>query len=65
MAESIATGMTAASSHRTLFSAEDHEKKSKARIELLEKKIRAKDQLFDDALASTVSGVCGCGSGQT
>ena len=32
------------------------EKKLKARIELLEKKIRAKDQLFEDALATTITG---------
>ena len=41
---------------------EESERKNKAKIELLEKKIRAKDQLFDDALASTVASVCGCGS---
>ena len=27
----------------------------------MEKKIRAKDQLFEDALASTVASSCGCG----
>ena len=45
MAESVATGMTAASSHKSLITVqnEDVEKKLKARIELLEKKIRAKD----------------------
>ena len=38
-------------------------KKHKARIELLEKKIRAKDQLFEDAIASTMSGSCAGGAG--
>ena len=33
-----------------------------AKIELLEKKIRAKDQLFEDAIASTMSGAYGGGS---
>ena len=32
-----------------------------AKIELLEKKIRAKDQLFEDAIASTMSGAYGGG----
>ena len=40
---------------------EETERKNKARIELLEKKIRAKDQLFEDALASTVASSCACG----
>jgi len=65
MAQSMETGMTATSTNRSLYSVanEDDQKKSKARIELLEKKIRAKDQLFEDALSSTVAGACGCGSG--
>ena len=42
---------------------EETERKNKARIELLEKKIRAKDQLFEDALASTVASSCACGGG--
>ena len=29
----------------------------------MEKKIRAKDQLFEDALASTVASSCACGNG--
>ena len=37
-------------------------RKAKARIELLEKKIRAKDQLFEDALASTMAGSFAGGS---
>ena len=40
---------------------EETERKNKAKIELLEKKIRAKDQLFEDALASTVASSCACG----
>ena len=61
MHESIATGMTATSSHKSLFSAvnEETDKKQKARIELLEKKIKAKDQLFEDALSTTVNNACG------
>ena len=51
MAETNATGMTQATTNRSI---EETEKKQKARIELLEKKVRAKDQLFEDALASTV-----------
>eukprot|EP00353_Schmidingerella_taraikaensis_P004044 CAMPEP_0185576930 /NCGR_PEP_ID=MMETSP0434-20130131/7742_1 /TAXON_ID=626734 ORGANISM="Favella taraikaensis, Strain Fe Narragansett Bay" /NCGR_SAMPLE_ID=MMETSP0434 /ASSEMBLY_ACC=CAM_ASM_000379 /LENGTH=156 /DNA_ID=CAMNT_0028194323 /DNA_START=1 /DNA_END=471 /DNA_ORIENTATION=+ len=62
MAETAVTGLTAASSHKSLH-LEETDKKQKAKIELLEKKIRAKDQLFEDALASTVAGSCGCGSG--
>lgn len=50
-------GMTAATSQASLHH-EETEKKNKARIELLEKKIRVKDQLFDDALASTVASAC-------
>ena len=34
---------------------EETERKNKAKIELLEKKIRVKDQLFEDAIASTVA----------
>ena len=35
---------------------EDDKKKLQAKIELLEKKIKAKDQLFEDAIATTMSG---------
>ena len=55
-------GMTAATSQASL-QLQETERKNKAKIELLEKKCRAKDQLFDDALASTVASACGCGSG--
>ena len=52
--------MTAATSHnQSQF--EETERKNKARIDLLEKKLRAKDQLFEDALSSTVAGSCACG----
>jgi phosphoheptose isomerase len=54
--------MTTATTPHSLSHYEESERKNKAKIELLEKKIRAKDQLFDDALASTVASVCGCGS---
>ena len=40
---------------------EETERKNKAKIELLERKIRAKDQLFEDALASTVASSAACG----
>ena len=43
------------------FQLEDENKKLRARTDLLEKKIRAKDQLFEDALASTMAGSCACG----
>ena len=50
-----------AESHSLKSLYEESEKKSKAKIVLLEQKVRAKDQLFEDALASTVasSNVCG------
>ena len=57
-------GLTAATSQASLHF-DETEKKNKARIELLEKKIRVKDQLFDDALASTVASACACGQGTT
>ena len=41
---------------------EEDKKKMQAKIELLEKKIRAKDQLFEDAIASTMSGAYGGGT---
>ena len=52
--------MTAASSRGGF---DDTERKNKAKIELLEKKIRAKDQLFEDALASTVASYGACANG--
>ena len=42
---------------------EETERKNKAKIELLEKKIRAKDQLFEEALSSTID--CGAGENKT
>ena len=44
---------------------QESDKKSRAKIELLEKKVRAKDQLFEDALASTVASSYACGSSIT
>ena len=55
MAETNVTGMTSATTNRSNFNFEETDKKQKARIELLEKKIKAKDQLFEDALASSVT----------
>ena len=65
----ISEGTTAAAttfnaggaSSGSMLHLEDENRKKSARIELLEKKIRAKDQLFEDALASTMAGSCGCG----
>ena len=57
---SDAGGMTSATTHNQSVY-EETERKNKAKIELLEKKIRAKDQLFEDALASTVASSCACG----
>ena len=54
--------MTAATSH-TQSVHEETERKNKAKIDLLERKIRAKDQLFEDALASTIASSCACGGG--
>ena len=51
-----ATAHNQAASSNGFHTSEDETKKYKAKIELLEKKIRAKDQLFDDALASTMAG---------
>lgn len=51
-------GMTAACSTE-VSQLEDENKKLSSRIELLERKIRAKDQLFDDSLA-TAFGQCAC-----
>jgi hypothetical protein len=57
------TNQTAATTNQNQSFYEETDRKNKAKIDLLEKKIRAKDQLFDDALASTVASACGCGSG--
>lgn len=38
-----------------MFQLEDDKKKLEAKIEILEKKIRAKDNLFEDAIATTMS----------
>ena len=52
-----------ATSSNSFLQLEEDNKKHKARIELLEKKIRAKDQLFEDAIASTMSGSYAGGPG--
>lgn len=57
------TNMTAATTNHNQSHFEETERKNKARIDLLEKKIQAKDQLFEDALASTIATSCACGSG--
>ena len=57
----ISDAPTAAASSGGVFQLEEENRKHKARIELLEKKIRAKDDLFEDALASTMAGSCACG----
>ena len=54
--------MTAATTNFNQSHYEETERKNKARIDLLEKKIIAKDQLFEDALASTIASSCACGS---
>ena len=60
----ISDGTTAAAttfkqgapSTSSVLNYEDDRKKLQAKIELLEKKIKAKDQLFEDAIATTMSG---------
>jgi len=47
-------------SFKQISQTEEVNKKNLAKIELLEKKIRAKDALFDDALASTIASSCAC-----
>ena len=55
--------MTSATTQHNVSQYEESERKNKARIELLEKKIQAKDVLFEEALASTITGSCACGQG--
>lgn len=53
---------TAASSTDDSAALRNENRKFKSKIDLLEKKIRIKDQLFDDALASSTQTSCACGS---